>query len=578
MAHYTLSYGNATTQYVDITFVTDVSTPTTEIALPTWRPGRYELGNFAKNIQQFACYNERNEPLVFEKTSNSKWVINTQNCTQLVIKYNYYAAELNAGATFLNTEQLYVNPVNCCLYATTQLNDACLLTINVPANYAIAIGLAKVETNTYQATNFHTLADSPFIASATLQRKLFVLDGVEINLWFQGICKPDFSKLINDFFIFINESFVTMGGFTGNEYHFLFQITPYFIHHGVEHFNSTVIALGPGYDLMRKANYNNLLGISCHELFHSWNVKLIRPADMHPYNYGGENYTKLGYITEGITTYYGDFLLFRSGVFNEDDYFETFNTQLDKHFNNPARHNMSVGASSWDTWLDGYVPGVPNRKVSIYTEGCLCAFMLDVIIRQHTHNTKGLEHVMQLMFTQYGQQNIGYTEAGYKALCEQVAGTNLDYFFANYYNGTTNYQPLLTECLTHVGLLLNEQPWDLQADAYYGFRYIDDSTKCSVKTIYQGSIAQEQGITVGDNILAVNGIKLENNLEQWLRYFNNEPITLTLSSNGTLKTIELQKNTNITYYKHYTISKLPYASTEQKLNYKAWCKCDFMLV
>jgi predicted metalloprotease with PDZ domain len=578
MAHYTLSYANPATQYIDVEYTSAVTTPVTEIALPTWRPGRYELGNFAKNIQRFECYNERNELLPCQKISKSKWAVHTANATQLTIKYNYYAAELNAGSTFLNAEQLYVNPVNCCIYNTAQLNEECTLAIQVPAHYRIAIGLPAVanKINTYTATNFDALADSPFIASASLQRQLFVLDGVEINLWFQGECTPDFSKLINDFFIFINESFVTMGGFTSNEYHFMFQITPYFIHHGVEHLTSTVIALGPGYSLMKKDNYNELLGISCHELFHSWNVKAIRPADMYPYNYEGENYTKLGYVTEGITTYYGDFLLFRSGVFTDADYFETFNRQLDKHFNNSARFNMSVANSSWDTWLDGYVPGVPNRKVSIYTEGCLCAFMLDVTIRKSTQNQRGLEQVMQHLYDNYAKQNKGYTEADYKAVCEQVAEVNLDLFFANYYNGTTNYMPLLTECLEYVGLTLNANPWGLYADGYYGFRYADDSTKCIVKQIYLGSNAELAGLTIGDNILAINGIKLENNLDQWLRYFDAQPVTFTISSNGIIKTITLQKSNADVYYKHYSVAKLSYASAEQKVNYKAWSKQDFV--
>jgi predicted metalloprotease with PDZ domain len=578
MAHYSISYANYSSQYIDIEYTLNVNASTTELALPTWRPGRYELGNFAKNIQKFECYNEHNELLCFEKTSKSKWLIHTPNTTQIIVKYNYYAAELNAGATFLNAEQLYVNPINCCLYATNTINDACTLSINVPTDYKIAIGLPKVTNaiNTYEANNFHTLADSPFIASASMQHKLFVLDGVEFNLWFMGLCKPDFSKIINDFFIFINESFETMGGFTCSEYHFLFQITPYFIHHGVEHLTSTVIALGPGYDIMKKHNYNELLGISCHELFHSWNVKAIRPADMLPYNYESENYTKLGYVTEGVTTYYGDFLLFRSGVFNATDYFETLNTQLQKHFNNPARFNMSVGASSWDTWLDGYTPGAPNRKVSIYTEGCLCAFMLDIIIRRSTNNAKGLEHVMQLLYTNFAKQNIGYTERDYKALCEQVAGTNMDSFFSNYYNGTSNYKPLFDECLTYIGLTINEQPWGLQADAYYGFRYADDATKCIVKQIYKGSIAEQVCLTVGDNILAINDVKLENNLDNWLRFFDNKPITLIVSSNGVLKTINLQKDSSNVYYKHFLVNKLPYSSSQQKLNYKAWCKRDYI--
>ena len=73
-----------------------------------------------------------------------------------------------------------------------------------------------------------------------------------------------------------------------------------------------------------------------------------------------------------VTTYMGDLYLMRSS-FSEEDFYKIQEENLLKHFHNGGRHNMSVADSSFDTWLDGYVQGVPNRKVSIYTEGALCA-------------------------------------------------------------------------------------------------------------------------------------------------------------------------------------------------------------
>jgi hypothetical protein len=65
-------------------------------------------------------------------------------------------------------------------------------------------------------------------------------------------------------------------------------------------------------------------------------------------------------------------------------------------------------------------------------------------------------------------------------------------------------------------------------------------------------------------------------LDQWLRYFDAQPVTFTISSNGIIKTITLQKSNADVYYKHYSVAKLSYASAEQKVNYKAWSKQDFV--
>ena len=93
-----------------------------------------------------------------------------------------------------------------------------------------------------------------------------------------------------DFTAFIEYQIDLFGGFPHQTYHFLFQITSHNAYHGVEHHDSTVILLGPSYDVFDRL-YTELLGVSSHELYHVWNVKGIRPIDMVPYDYTRENYT-----------------------------------------------------------------------------------------------------------------------------------------------------------------------------------------------------------------------------------------------------------------------------------------------
>src|SRR6476659_10108647 len=204
------------------------------------------------------------------------------------------------------------------------------------------------------------------------------MNGHTFFLHFVGECRPDFKKLKKDFRAFTKKQIEFWGDFPVQEYHFLFQVLPAKFYHGVEHQRSTVIAIGPGYAINSGSTYDDILGVSCHELFHTWNVKTIRPVEMHPYNLTRENYARTGYVYEGFTTYYGDKLLLNSKVFSVKQYFTTLQERLVKHFHNYGRYNLSVADSSWETWLDGYVPGAPYRKTSIYDEGNLVAFMLDV--------------------------------------------------------------------------------------------------------------------------------------------------------------------------------------------------------
>ena len=457
--NYIISYQKPHDHFIDIEFIADnITEDETFVQLPAWRPGRYELGNFAKNIQKWAAFDEKGNALSFQKTTKDCWKVNTKGISSLHIKYNYYAAELNAGSTFLDGTQLYMNPVNCCVFIPERINEACELALRLPANYTVAIGLPpstfckeKVGMKCFHAKNFHELADSPFIASNSLQHKKITSADIDFNFWFQGECKPDWEKLSTDFTKFCDHQLEMMKLAPFQSYHFLFQILPTKIYHGVEHTASTVIALGPGYNLMKGDLYEDLLGVSCHELFHAWNIKTIRPIEMQPYDYTKENYSKLGYVCEGVTTYYGDYLLYRSGVFNESQYLQTFAERLQKHFDNFGRFNLSVADSSFDTWLDGYNPGIPNRKTSIYDEGCLLAFATDLFIRKNSNNERSLDDVMRYLYAEFALKGKGYSDTDYKGVVEHFANKSYDEIFNNYINRAADYEPMLKEAMDYIG-------------------------------------------------------------------------------------------------------------------------------
>jgi predicted metalloprotease with PDZ domain len=572
--HYHIYFDQANHHYVNIDYtLSNVSQEQLVIHLPAWRPGRYELGNFAKNIQKWAAYDEKGTPLIHQKLTKDSWRLQCKGAKSVVIKYNYYAAELNAGSTYLDENQLYINPVNCLLYVKERMNEACIVDLKLPADYRVATGMKKDEKVKdlvrLTCADFHELADSPLIASATLQHNQFVLDGIEFNIWLQGECKPNWPKIICDFFIFINEHFVMMKEFPVQEYHFLFQLTPYAYYHGVEHLTSTAIVLGPSNEFVNKDWYDEFLGISSHELFHTWNIKTIRPVEMMPYDYSKENYSRLGFVAEGVTTYYGDFLLYRSGVFSDDDYYKTFNEQLQKHFDNFGRFNLSVADSSFDTWLDGYNPGVPNRKVSIYTEGCLIAFMTDILIRKQTENKKSLDDVMRSLYTEFGQKKIGYSESDYMGLIEKHTGNSWKDFFAAFVYGTQSFEATIKESLDYLGLEMEVQPSKKFHEAKLGFKVMEDGILSRVSAIYPNSIADKGGVSLSDKIVAINGIEVFDNMETWASFYALEEIKLTVIDNKKFKEINLRPTKQI-YYQKYSLKKLAEQTEAQRKNFTAW--------
>ena len=181
-------------------------------------------------------------------------------------------------------------------YIPERIDEEYEINLDLPSDYIIASSLEK-NKNTLIGNNFDEIAESPIICSNSLQHDLFSLNNINFHLWCQGRCEVNWEKVKKDFSLFTQTQINHFDSFPVDEYHFLFQITPYPSYHGVEHTKNTVILLGPGTEIMNK-KYNSLLHISSHELYHTWNIKAIRPKEMYPYDYSQENYFRTGFIAE----------------------------------------------------------------------------------------------------------------------------------------------------------------------------------------------------------------------------------------------------------------------------------------
>jgi predicted metalloprotease with PDZ domain len=571
MIHYKLYLKNPSSHYIYIDLTIDaVNASSLELQLPAWRPGRYELGNFAKNIKRVDVVNENGTVLNYTKTNKDLWVIDTQGAKQLKVTYSYFTSEINAGSCYADDKQLYVNPVHLCMYVPGRMNEEHVVELDIPDSYKIATSLVT-KGKTVSAASFDELADSPIMASAGLRSDVYEVKGIKFWLHFIGECRPDFEKLKADFTKFTATQLSFWGDFPVKEYHFLFQVLPFKFYHGVEHQKSTVIAIGPGYSINKGKTYEDILGVSCHELFHTWNIKYIRPAEMLPYDLSKENYARTGYVYEGFTTYYGDLLLLSSGVFSTGQYFETLEERLHKHFHNYGRFNLSVAHSSWETWLDGYVPGAPYRKTSIYDEGNLVAFMLDVLIMKHTGNQKGLRDVCRMLYNEFGKLNKGYTEKDIITLCEKTAGVSLADFFNRYVYGTEDFEPQLTECFGYLDMEMVKTPSLQVNEAVYGFKTIDFGYNRKVSLVAPYSPAWKAGLGMGDEIISVNGYTLKNDFNDWINYFGEADIELVVSSNQHLKSVKLSRNTKpVTYFDSMKLK----LTNQDSANFNSWLKLN----
>lgn len=457
--HYKLSADLQNPHYIAVeAYLTDITTPEIELQLPAWRPGRYELQHFAKNIQRFEIIDEAGRKLPFQKITKDRWRVQLQGATRLTARYNYYTNVVNAGTSLVSHDPailgsvLYVNPVNLCLYAEGRIQDECTLELDIPADWRLACGLKQTGPTTLWASNFYELIDCPLIAAPDLKHIDYEVQGIAFHVWIKGNITPDRERIVQDFSRFAEAQIRLYGEFPEQDYHFLTLVLPTAVYHGVEHRNSTVLVLGPNDE--GEGLYMDLLGVSSHELFHAWNIIRIRPTELLPYDLTRENYFTTCFVAEGVTTYYGDLMLRRSGVFSDAAYLKELHVTCKRHFEISDNSFQSLVESSWDLWLDGYDKGVPDRKVSVYHKGAIAALILDLHIRQQTNHARSLDDVMRLMWERFGKPFVGYRLEDYRAITEEVAGEPLDWYYNLCIFGNKSLLPTLNQYFAFVGLHL----------------------------------------------------------------------------------------------------------------------------
>ncbi|NNC82278.1 MAG: M61 family metallopeptidase [Flavobacteriales bacterium] len=514
-----------------------------DLVLPAWRPGRYERADFAANILDFQVQAGKRH-LDFHKTDRDTWTV--PNCPQgrIRVSYSYFADTINAGSSYVDEQQLYVNPVNCCMHIKGEMEAEVLATLSVPPEFRYS-GMQPMVDGAIRCKDLDEWYDSPFVSSAHLIQHRFKASGIQFEVAVQGDVPYEKKRLESDFRKFIGIQKKAFKDCPVDRYTFLIQATPHRYYHGVEHEWGTTITLGPSRQLFKENIYEDLLAVSSHEFYHTWNVKYMRPESMWPYDFTQENYHRIGYIIEGVTTYQGDLKLWQGGAMSDELFLKEIKTHLDRHVANFGRFNHSVRESSFDTWVDGYGKSIPERRVSIYTEGALIAFILDVSIMRRTKGQKSLDTVMRRLYQQCKKKGRGYQEKDFLRYLEEILGKEAKRIYAQLIDRAVGYEKELEKALQRIGIKYSKQKIDILASDY-GIR-TDSSDRPKVIGVHPESMAYEAGVRPGMQILGIDGQYVEGDADALIT--RNE-LSLLLKSRKMLIVKELRPSDDMLYYQY----------------------------
>ena len=495
MIHYKISCPNPAAQFlrIDLNFYCQAGEPV-RLQLPAWRAGRYQIANYAQNLRGLTAETQGGQAVSLQKITKDCWSLEVEETTAIHLSYDYWAGKMDAGSAWVDDQQVYVNLVNCCFEILGRSEEAFELQLDLPNYPKQILTLKQTGTSTWMAENYQVLADATVLAAKKVEQETYAIGNTRFHAWFHGEIHFDRSRFIDQFRAFSSRMIADFGSFPEEEYHFIFQLLPYPHYHGVEHRRGTVITFGPASSLAEEEAQEELLGISCHELYHAWNVCRIRPKEFLPYAFSKETYTQAGLVLEGVTTYFGDLYLLKSGVYD----LPTYLRHLEKIVQREAAHfgwkNASIEESSIDLWLDGYVTGIPDRKVNIYSRGALLSLCLDVILLQEGSS---LVQVMKGMWESFGIPFKGYEVQDFE---KQIAAKarnpeKITRFFDAYVRGKEDLYPVLEDCFKALGIEIQKTLSENTLLHQVGIQLNEQQVVKQIhpeSTVYQHLMAQDQ--------------------------------------------------------------------------------------
>ena len=485
---------------------------TLNIQFPVWTPGSYLVREYARHIQKLTAYNADNQQsLSLQKESKNHWQIDTKNTENITISYKVYANELTVRTNHLDATHGYFNGAALFFYIPGCEDQAITLTVTPPTpEWKITTPLQKVEgkANTFFAPNFDALVDSPFEIGTHQVYDFNVLGKPhQLAIWGKGNANPE--RIIED----IKKIVATEAN--------IYKELPYdhyiFLLHqaasgfgGLEHKNCCSL-IYPRFGFRTSEKYNRFMQLVAHEFFHLWNVKRIRPQALETFDYSQENYTTALWFAEGTTSYYDALIPLRAGIYKARTCLDNLGKDISRFLTTPGRKVQALAESSFDAWIKLYRRDAnsDNNQISYYLKGELVSLLLDLLIRSKHNNQRSMDDVMRSLWEEFGKPEIGYSEEQLKSVLETVAETDLTEFL-NTYLHTTAELPL-ADYLQPFGLQI-KPTFDDEAAPYLGLRVAQEDGVTKIKFVDAESPAGIMGLDAGDELLAIDGIRV--NAEQ----------------------------------------------------------------
>ena len=495
---YTISLANPGTHLVHVQILLPPGPSERKLQLPVWN-ALYQIRDFSQYVNSVHGKDlASGKPLAIRALDKSSWEVNGDGGISEV-DYDVYCDQPGPYNAQLNEHHAFFNLAEVLMYAMENRGSrVSLIFQDLPAGWKIATSLGNAE-GIYSADNYDRLVDSP-IEIGKFEESDFEQGGARYRVIVDADgADYDMQKLLPVVRRIVAAETDWMQDRPFSEYVFIYHFPKEPGGGGMEHAYSTAIDVNAQ---VLAENPGAFADVTAHEFFHLWNVKRIRPQSLEPVDYTKENYSNALWFSEGVTDTVEDYILLRAGLLTEPEYLVRLGSHIDAFERRPAHLTQSAEESSLNAWLEKYsYYRQPQRSVSYYDKGGLLGVVLDLALREASHDTTSLRDLFLAMNQDAKQGHFFADSEGVRQAAARVSHADLELFFEKYVAGTEEIP--WDDYFKTVGLHLASFKTTVAGPGFTASRSF--GTPPVVTTISPGSEAERAGLVVGDSILQLNG-------------------------------------------------------------------------
>ena len=543
----------------------------TVFRMPVWTPGSYLVREYARHVENVTAWGDEGVAIPVRKRDKAAWEVESKGHGSVTLAYQVYAYDLTVRTSHLDATHGYFNGANVFAFPEGYEASPIGLEVTPPEGWSVSVALPRQPltddgVHRFWAVDFDELVDSP-VECGPHEEVLFNAGGITHRWVSWGEPGFDIAPLLGDVTAIIDEEIALFGELPADVDDYLF------IAHvqdrrngGLEHKKSQTIGIDRR-TLHHAKSYEDFVTLVAHEYFHLWNVKRIRPQGLGPFDYSQENYTPLLWMMEGFTGYYDTLIPVRAGLISVPRYLEILGERIAALRSTPGRHVRSLEQSSFDAWIKLYRPdaNTKNTAVSYYLKGELVALLLDLTIRLRSQGASSLDDVMRFLWVRQRDTGAAIDPADVNHIFQEATGCDLTAELDAWVRDVSDL-PFASR-LADAGLAFEgrwKKTYDRtrleggakkEAGPWLGLTTVTAKGRAQVSTIRSDSPAADASVYVGDELIAIDDIRVDS--ESWKGALSlrqpGDVVTLTLARRKRLVRTEV------------TLAQAPHDAVEVKI-------------